>query len=68
MVVFVILKCYSYLSFLINLYFHTSNLHFQVLIMQKEIQYQCPHSMLLPRLRACFFPIETRVWPKGDGM
>ena len=46
---FVILKCNTDLSFfLINLYFHTFNWHLQVLMIQKEIQYQCPHSNLFP--------------------
>ena len=48
MVLFVILKCYSN--------FPTFNWHLQVLIMQKEIQYQCPHSKLFPGFRACFYP------------
>ena len=38
-VLFVILKCNSNSSFLINPYFHTFNCHLQVLIKQKEIQY-----------------------------
>ena len=36
------------LSILMNPYFHTFNWHLQVLIKQKEIQHQCPHSKLFP--------------------
>ena len=48
MVLFVILKCNSNLSILINQHFHTFNWPHQVLIVQKEIQYQFPHSKLFP--------------------
>ena len=53
MVLFVILRCNANLSFLINLYFHSFIWHLQVLIMQKGIQYQCPHSKVLPGFRVC---------------
>ena len=52
-VLFVILKCNSNLSILINRYFQNFNWHLHVLINQKEIQYQCLHSKLFPGFRDC---------------
>ena len=57
-VVSVILKCNSNLSFFLNPYFRTFNLkHPEVLILQKDIQDQCPHSKLFPGFRACYLSI-----------
>ena len=51
----IILKCNSDLSFLKNPYYSAFNWHLQVLVMQKEIQYQCPYSKLFHGFRDCFF-------------
>ena len=52
MVSIVVLKCHSYLSILMNPFFHTFRFY---MIKQKEIQHPCPHSKLFPGFRACFF-------------
>ena len=66
MVLLVILKCNSNLSFLINPHFHALNWHLQVLIVQKEIQYQCPHSKLFANSGLVFECLGLRLGSDAD--